>query len=262
MKLENRENAPASQETLLNCILDIGQMLLTSGAEVLRVEDTVTRLCIAYGFEKADVFTIPSSIVLTVRTRDSVSITQTRRIHHQQIDLDKISKINALSRKLCAEPLPIPQLQEAIQAAQENHRYPFWLQMLLHAGISGAFCLFFGGNGLDAVAAFLSGTMMCLIIRGIGRLHMNDILDCMLVSFLVGTAIVPLTFLGLAQNPDKVIIGNIMLLIPGLQFTSAIRDMISGDTLSGLLGLCQAILKAAAVATGFAAAMLLLGGFL
>lgn len=64
---------PGEAETqdgaLLACILDMGELLLTSGAEVMRVEDTLTRLCMVYGFAQADVFTITSSIVLTVRTR-------------------------------------------------------------------------------------------------------------------------------------------------------------------------------------------------
>ena len=61
----------AREEALLSCILDMGEMLLTSGAEVKRVEDTITRLCRVYSFAREDVFTITSSIVLTVRTTPS-----------------------------------------------------------------------------------------------------------------------------------------------------------------------------------------------
>ena len=60
---------PGAAETqygaLLACILDMVELLLTSGAEVMSVEDTLTRLCMVYGFAQADVFTITSSIVLT-----------------------------------------------------------------------------------------------------------------------------------------------------------------------------------------------------
>lgn len=248
-----------SEEALLGCILDIGEVLLTSGAEVMRVEDTVTRLCSAYGFTKSDVFTITSSMVITVRTPAGRTMTQTRRIYRQNVNLDRVAKANALSRQLCCAPLPKQALEEAIRQLKTSPAYSFWVQEALYAVVSAAFCLFFGGSWLDAVAAFLSGTLLHLVIRLIDRLHMNDILHCMLASFLTGLSVVALGFCGLAQNPDKVIIGNIMLLIPGLQFTSSIRDMINGDTLSGLLGFCQAILKAAAVAIGFALVMLLVG---
>ena len=250
------------QEELLSCILDIGQLLLTSGAEIMRVEDTVTRLCSAYGFIKSDVFTITSSIVITVRTSDGHPLTQTRRIRHQDVNLDRVAKANALSRQLCASPLPLRALQEAVSQLKTSREYPFWVQELLYAVISAAFCLFFGGNWCDALAAFFSGGLLRLVIQLTGRLHMNDILHCMLSGFFTGLSVVLLSYIGLAQHPDKVIIGNIMLLIPGLMFTSSIRDMINGDVLSGMLGLCQAILKAAAVAIGFAVVMMVMGGAL
>lgn len=65
---------------------------------------------------------------------------------------------------------------------------------------------------------------------------------------------------GLGQNPDKIIIGNIMLLIPGIALTTSLRDMINGDTISGLLGLSEAVLKALAIAIGFAAVLMRMGG--
>ena len=53
---------------MLACILRMGELLLSNGAEAMRVEDTVTRLCRAYGFSDIHIFSIPSSIVLTVKT--------------------------------------------------------------------------------------------------------------------------------------------------------------------------------------------------
>lgn len=50
---------------------------------------------------------------------------------------------------------------------------------------------------------------------------------------------------------DKIIIGNIMLLIPGLAFCNGLRDLIVGDTISGGLSLCNALLCALAIALGF-----------
>ena len=64
----------------LSSIMDIGELLLKYGAEVSRVEDTMGRLCKAYGFVRADVFTITSSIIATVTLPDERSITQTREL--------------------------------------------------------------------------------------------------------------------------------------------------------------------------------------
>lgn len=257
--MTDQKETDTTQE-LLHCILDIGELLLTGGGEIMRVEDTISRLCYAYGFQKPNVFTITSSIVVTVRTERGQILTQTRRISRQRIDLDQVDRVNSLSRRLCREQLPLDALRAEIKGIREQAPFPDAVQMLVYAVVSAAFCLFFGGAWLDTAAAFLSGGFLFLCIKLTGRFPMNDIINCMLASFLTGLSVVVLHYVGFAPNPDKVSIGNIMLLIPGLLFTVSIRDMINGDTLSGLLGICQAVLKAAAVAIGFAVVVLLTGG--
>jgi uncharacterized membrane protein YjjP (DUF1212 family) len=68
--------------------------------------------------------------------------------------------------------------------------------------------------------------------------------------------------LSLIPTVDYVVIGNIMLLIPGIALTNSLRDMISGDIISGLLRFLDAILVAAAIAAGYILAAQLLGGAL
>ena len=112
MEADNKVYAMQQEQTLLeqeeeplSCILDIGQLLLTSGAEIMRVEDTATRLCSAYGFAKSDVFTITSGIVITVRPPEGRTMTQTRRIRHQDVNLDRVAKGTVL---LFLVPMLIP----------------------------------------------------------------------------------------------------------------------------------------------------------
>ena len=77
--------------------------MLISGAEVSRVEDSVRRICMAYGAEKVDVFTITSAIVVTVYSPMFGAVTQTRRITSTKYDLFKLARLNALSRRICEE---------------------------------------------------------------------------------------------------------------------------------------------------------------
>lgn len=250
----------AEEESLVSCILDMGELLLTSGAEVMRVEDTISRLCRVYGFVKYDVFTITSSIVLTVRTAGGRTFTQTRRIRTRDTDLGRVEKINALSRRICATPIPLEQFQNAVEQIRPSKPYPVPIQRLMYIMISATFSIFFGGTILDGVAGAITGLVLFETLRLCTPARINNTLLCIIASFVTGIAAVILYTLGLGDNPDKIIIGNIMLLIPGIAFTTSLRDIINGDTLSGLLGLCEAILKALAVAIGFAAMLYLTGG--
>ncbi len=237
---------------ILSSILDIGEIMLVSGAEVNRVEDTMERIAAAYGCTRVDVFTITSSIVVTVQTGAGEIVTQTRRIQAYETDMDKLEKCNALSRRICMEPVPLDRLQEAVDQIRREKGYPQWIRLLTYGGVSLAFSVFFGGTAGDGAAAFLCGLLLYGAIKLCTFLRLQRIILNILCSAAVGLAAVALTGLGLGVSVDKIIIGNIMLLIPGLSLTTSLRDMISGDMISGLLGLCEAVLRALAIAVGFA----------
>ena len=77
-------------KNLLDCIMDIGEEMLFSGAEVHRVEDSVVRMCTALGAVRTDVFIITSSMVVTVHTSDGNTHTQTRRITNSAMDFERL----------------------------------------------------------------------------------------------------------------------------------------------------------------------------
>ena len=52
-----------------------------------------------------------------------------------------------------------------------------------------------------------------------------------------------------------------MLIIPGVSMTGAFEDLLSGDTITGLLRLCEAMLVAVSIAVGFALATFVCGGY-
>ena len=91
------------------------------------------------------------------------------------------------------------------------------------------------------------------------RFHINGILSDFLCAFGGGLVAMLALRLGLGNSFDKIAIGDIMPLIPGILLTNSLRDMISGDTVSGLLRLCNALLGSVAIAMGFALAGGMLG---
>ncbi|HJB08545.1 MAG TPA: threonine/serine exporter family protein [Candidatus Enterocloster faecavium] len=244
----------------LSSVMDIGEMLLKYGAEVSRVEDTMGRLCKAYGFVRSDVFTITSSIIATVTLSDERSITQTRRIKERVTDLGRVARVNALSRKICAAPCSLKELQAEVRTIQESPGVPNWLNLVMYAMISAALSIFFGGVWMDGCAAALSGLVLFVTLQFSATLKLNSIIQTMICSAITALAVLLLVELGIGWQPDKIMIGNIMLVIPGIQFTTALRDMINGDTISGLLNMSEAVLKAISVAMGFAVVLIVGGG--
>ena len=251
-----------TMDALLSCIMDMGELLLTSGAEVVRVEDTIRRLATAYGFMRVDVFSITSSIVVTVQDKDGQVFTQTRRISDRNTDLQKVALVNSLSRQVCAAPICVEEFRARLGSIQKTKAYPLSVQCLCYAVISTAFAVFFGGTAMDGLAAALSGILIFVTQLALGKLRINNLLQSVLVSAFTALAVVIMVRFGIGDSPAKITIGNIMLLIPGIALTNSLRDMISGDIMSGMLRFFDAVLMAAAIAAGYILAATLLGGAL
>ena len=115
---------------------------------------------------------------------------------------------------------------------------------------------------LGNIMCALSGILVFGIQHLIQNLRLNGILQNLLVSAFTALVVVMMVRIGIGNTPAKITIGNIMLLIPGVAFTTSLRDIINGDTIAGLVGLSEAVLKAIAIAIGFAAVLVGIGGIL
>ncbi|MCI2048021.1 MAG: threonine/serine exporter family protein [Faecalibacterium sp.] len=232
--------------------MDLGERLLVCGAEVSRVEDTITRICRAYGAARIDVFTITSSIVVTAFSAQGAPVTQTRRVGGPAFDLTALAELNALSRRLCAQHLDAAEVSAELARIDALPHYGFGQLLLIYALISGSFSLFFGGDAREALVAAAIGMLLKTMQSGLARLEVNPLISVLLCSVAGGFGAYGAVALGLAAGAGSISIGNVMLLIPGIALTNSIRDMFSGDTISGLLRFSEALISSAAIAWGFA----------
>ena len=249
-------------EQLLTCALDIGEKMLISGAEIGRVEESVRLICSAYGCVRTDVFTITSSIVVSIEDKNRKFYTQSRRITGSSTDLTRLDKLNALSRSICKDTPGWEHVQRQLEIIDAVKPYPLWAQVASSAMIGGAFAIFFGGSLADGAVAAVLGAFLRLLTWLLQKANINQILVNVTAAFLLSSAAILAVRFGFGHDATEIIIGNIMLLIPGIALTNSLRDMISGDIISGLLRFLDAILVAAAIAAGYILAAQLLGGTL
>ena len=235
----------------LGCAMDIGEQLLVCGAEVHRVEDSVMRICQAFGADRTDVFTTTNSMVVTVRDANGETYTQTRRIMSTGNDFEKIHQLNALSRKICGGGMSVEDIRAEYNRIIRSKSYPFWLECMMYAVIAGAFTLFFGGGFIEGAVSLVIGALVRLVILGADLTVSNKVFSKFTASF----AATALAFLsaqtGLVATVDMIMIGNIMTLIPGVGLTNALRDLFTGDSIAGMLRTIEAVLIALAIAAGY-----------
>lgn len=243
---------------LLSSAIDLGSQILECGGDVNHVEKIINNVCAAYGAQQTDVFVITSSIVVTMKHNDD-SFTQTRRINHYNTDFRKLDELVELSIQLCNSKPELPELEAQIKEACQKSVYHPVLELVGYLLASGSFAVFFGGNFMDGLCSAICGAVIFFFNKKLNKIWNSQLIFYLICSILSGFVALFLKKIGLCQNVDKVMIGSIMLLIPGIALTNALRDLFAGDTISGTLRLLEALIQAAAIACGFALAVFLGG---
>ena len=245
-------------EYLLCLALDVGEGMLKNGAEVARVEDTIERICHAYGAVHVEVFTIISMINAAVRMPDGSYSSQLRRVKQTSINLDRLEGLNNLSRKICRETPSLDEFDEMLHELKSKHAYPKWVNLLSSAVATSAFCLFFGGGFLEALITLFIGAG----IYGINTYRstrLNSMAKTVIASFFAATVAGLSHLIFKELNVDSIIIGAIMLLVPGMMFGTAMRDLLCGDLIAGTLKILQAIIQTLMIGFGYMLTFAMLG---
>ncbi|MBQ8237254.1 MAG: threonine/serine exporter family protein [Oscillospiraceae bacterium] len=239
---------------LVDMATELGYELAMSGAETFRVEDTIRRVLATYGID-SEVFAITNCLTVSIETSTGKPLTRMRRIGYHGNDMERVERYNALSRRICAEK---PEPETALQWLRDTKKLcrKYSLPMVLVGDILGSFgfALFFGGTLLDAFWAAICGIVLGLVDYFMGKLKANPFFSTIASAFAMALAAYIIAGFGLTDNIDTSIIGTLMILVPGLLFTNAMRDVIYGDTNSGINRLVQVVLIAVAIALGTAAA--------
>ena len=240
--------------TILDLATDVGYELAMAGAETFRVEDSVHRILESYGLD-SDVFAIPNYLVVSIVTDTGKPITRMRRIGFHSNDLEMVERLNGLSRKICSRH---PQPNEAagwLKHVLDTARSYSFASIMLGCFAGGAgFGMLFGCTLADSLWAGVCGILIGLVQKAMSHLKANPFFTTLASAFFMALAAYSMVNLGIAKHTDGVIIGALMILVPGLLFTNAMRDIIYGDTNSGINRIVQVLLVAVAIALGTATA--------
>ncbi len=240
--------------TLLDLATDLGYELAMSGAETFRIEESITRVLSSYGVQ-AEAFAIPNYLVVSIITDSGKPITRMRRIGQHGNDLDSVEKFNGLSRALCNRK-PEPKIGLEWLKMVKSQKIFYSRPAIYLGNFLGAlgFALFFGGNWTDGICAGICGLLVGFITQFLEDMKANHFFRTIAAAFAMSLLAYIMSVIGIAPNVDAVIIGTLMLLVPGLLFTNAMRDIIYGDTNSGVNRIVQVLLIAVALALGTGAA--------
>jgi uncharacterized membrane protein YjjP (DUF1212 family) len=234
---------------LMKIALQAGETLLVSGAEIYRVEETILRIFRFYNKE-CECFVLLTGIFISVEDEDSNTISFIKRIKGNSFDLHRIELVNSFSRNLQKNHLTYSEAKEILDSIAKTPRFKFVTRLISAGMTSFVYALLFRGSFADSIAAFLISIFIYSAKEKISEIGFFLFFEYFVSGLLVG-------FLSLVSvkiyhdlNIYKVIIGSVMILVPGVAITNGLKDALYGDTVSSLYRIAEAVFIATAVSAG------------
>ncbi|WP_293728552.1 threonine/serine exporter family protein [uncultured Phascolarctobacterium sp.] len=244
-----------TREQTLNVALNMGKVLLRSGAETSRVEDTIVRFCHINGYHDVNVFVTPT--VILIGDENSGSSTIMCRIRSRSTNLSNVSAINEFSYNVQRWHLSyedsMAYLDKLLNSAPP---YGKWAICLASAVCSATFASMLGGNSHDFIAAFVTGGLSMVLLKQLGGYRPSAFWENTLAGAAIGFLAILCCAVSVQCTRTNIIVGALMPFLPGVAFTNGLRDYMAGDLISGNSRIAEALLFATSIAIGLAFSLL------
>jgi uncharacterized membrane protein YjjP (DUF1212 family) len=233
------------------CLL-AGKLMLQSGGETYRVEDTMMRIAASFGVEQSHSFVTPTGIIFSIEGAEPTK-TKLIRIVERTTDLTKVAQVNSISRRISSGELTVAEAHKLLkEMASASLSYSLWIQVIAASISSACFLIMFQGGWSDFIPALLTGGLGYTFFVFLHRIVQIKFFAEFLSATMIGIMSFLFVWFGLGYEIDKIIIGSVMPLVPGLLITNAVRDLMAGHLVSGLSKGAEAFLTAFAIGAGIA----------
>lgn len=251
---------------LLDMAVLAGEIMIRSGAETHRVEDTLQRILRTTNFAHAESFVFTTGLIVTLSDPEIETLSATQRISGSSQNLGRVCEVNSVSRDFCDGKLDLDDAMEKLRAIKNKSQYSAIMKAIGIMLASSGFSVAFGGTFYDALGALFCGLLLSFVTLVLGpqinKLFITSLLGAIAIT-LGGTlfAFFAEKWTDIGFQSQYMIVGAMMPIVPGLALTNAIRDTLQGDYISAGSRMIDALMVAASVAVGVGAGMSLSGFF-
>lgn len=240
----------ATTKEVLSLAVELADIMLRNGGEIYRIEDTVILILKAHNIENFDVYVLSNGIFASANEDKDDACSMIRHVPLGSVNLAKIAYLNQLARDLCTHHCTIEEGWKRIEIAKNLPSYSTKIQNFFCGLGSACYTFIFGGTMLDFGFSFIIGFFEQIVLNYLSARKFSRFLRNVFAGMFVSACSILVVQTGLPVLQDKIIIGAIMPLVPGITFTTSIRDFHNGDYLSGTIHLIDALLTALCVAVG------------
>ena len=252
----NNEKIMTSVE--LEIILKAGKILLSSGAEISRTEDTMNYIARAMNFKDLEAYVSNRGIFATVKKADGTEITRICNVPEVDINLSKIESVNALSRRVTQKNITIEEIESELNQIDTMSDYSFFWRLVAYTLGASGFSYAIGSSITDSIIAGIIGLVLGIYLCTIKRILNSDVLITILGSILIALFGNLFIHFNIGSNLSVILLGAMIDIVPGVPFVNAIREYSQNNYNTGITLMMGALLTCISMAVGVAVVQSLL----
>lgn len=244
----------------LETVLYAGNLLLSSGAEIYRAEETMHRIAEAMHIKDLDAYVTNRGIFASGNVSGKGIESRIMSVPDKELNIDKIEAVNELSREVCSNRMDLLYLKTSLQNIANMGEQNVAEKILSYFLGAGCFSYAIGTSFRDSLCAAIIGSlvgfyMICSKYRIKSRVLITiiaSVLTAVLSHFCVA--------IGLGSKLSFIIIGAMMDLVPGVAFVNSVREFSQNNFATGQTLLTSALLTCVSMASGVALVEQLVSG--
>lgn len=240
---------------LINLALDAGELMLASGAETFRVQDTMLRILNTTGREKVEALAMCTLLIVTLPREEKGPLSMTRGVKSRAVNFEKICAVNDMSRAFVSGDITLEEASARCREIYHAPNFKFSTRVLGYAVNGAGFAVMVGGGPLEGFISFFIGLLMGITLVHFGDKKVPFFFGPLMGGLVTGLAACSAHFLLPYTQLDKMIIGTMKALLPGLALSKAMRDLLEGNLISGNSKVVEVLLNAVSIAGGVAIAL-------
>lgn len=237
-------------EYILDFTVHLGREMLFAGANLERVNETMERVCKAYGLHEVSIFSLSTTISISAKDAEGETKSRQVSVPGAAIHLDKLRKLNNLARKVCGENPNPTNLQDMLYEAVMVSSYSAWIEMAGFVIAITTLCRIFGGQWQELIVVALATVLAYWINRPLARAKLNRIITN-IVNMFITTAIFFFTvWIGFTHEMMAMLTSMSLMFIPGVPLVNSMRNILCGNEMNGILELIKVILETLTICFG------------
>lgn len=244
----------------LETVLYAGNLLLSSGAEIYRAEETMYRIADAMQIKDMDAYVTNRGIFASGNVPGKGIESRIMSVPDKELNIDKIEAVNELSREFCSNRMDLSYLKTSLQNIANMGEQNVAEKILSYFLGAGCFSYAIGTSFRDSLCAAIIGSLVGFYMIWSKYRIKSRVLITIIASVLTALLSNLFVAIGLGSQLSFIIIGAMMDLVPGVAFVNSVREFSQNNFATGQTLLTSALLTCVSMASGVALVELLVSG--